>query len=259
MSSTDSDFESMLASRPSIFDPAIHASGPGFLLSSIPLVAFADKMRITGNTAPGLSSPLAEPYELLAEPHELGDLSKEWDSVQVTAFWHDVIHADFPASLIPPYSLIWGGFLSQGMHVEISQDSNRDWESQPVITFTVSPSSDHLPGPIQFINNLLQTWRLQSTDAVPLLGFEQSSRLYVENLLHGRSPLVGHDVKARIAYLIDIRMTLSGWFQDEDVENEWLREPHSLLGDRVPINLLLEGSMENLLLVKEYVAVATGR
>ena len=63
----------------------------------------------------------------------------------------------------------------------------------------------------------------------------------------------------RIAHLFHIRQTLSSLFRDLDVENEWLREPHTLLDDQEPLKLLLGGSMEDLLLVKEYVDAAAGR
>ena len=47
--------------------------------------------------------------------------------------------------------------------------------------------------------------------------------------------------------------------RDEDMENEWLRECHEMLDDKAPMDLLLDGSMENLLLVKEYMEAAAGR
>ena len=43
------------------------------------------------------------------------------------------------------------------------------------------------------------------------------------------------------------------------MENEWLRERHEMLDDKAPMDLLLDGSMEDLLLVKEYVEAAAGR
>ena len=71
--------------------------------------------------------------------------------------------------------------------------------------------------------------------------------------------LRGRDAKNRIAYLFRIRKMLSALFGDKNVENEWLRERHEMLDDKAPMDLLLEGSMENLLLVKEYVEAAAGR
>ena len=117
-------------------------------------------------------------------------------------------------------------------------------------------------GPVRFVETLLGTWRLKPDSAIPLLGFESSEVAdvaYVGAILDGRQPLVGRDIKYRIACLIVIRSTLSGLFRDEAVENEWLREAHPLLDNRIPMDLMLEGRMENLLLVKEYVDEFAGR
>ena len=128
-------------------------------------------------------------------------------------------------------------------------------------SLSVTPSPpvvNRLTGPIQLLNKILETWRLDKADAVPLLGLEPSEQGYAADVLAGRTALRGRDSKDRLAYLIQMRMTLSAWFRDEKVENEWLREPHEPLDGKVPMDLLLEGSMENLLLVKEYLEAETG-
>ena len=121
------------------------------------------------------------------------------------------------------------------------------------------PDHERLSGPIWFIEKLLKTWRLERGDAIPLLGLEPSDLSYAADVFAGRATLRGRDAKDRIAYLFRIRKTLSALFRDEDVENEWLRERHEMLDDKAPMDLLLDGSMENLLLVKEYVEAAAGR
>ena len=121
------------------------------------------------------------------------------------------------------------------------------------------PDHERLSGPIWFVEKLLKTWRLDRSDAVPLLGLEPSDLSYATDVLAGRATLRGRDAKDRIAYLFRIRKTLSALFRDEDVENEWLRERHEMLDDKAPMDLLLDGSMENLLLVKEYVEAVAGR
>ena len=113
-------------------------------------------------------------------------------------------------------------------------------------------------GPTQFLNKLLETWHLDHDAGVALLGLEASQRPFLFDMLNGLSPLEGRDIKDRIAHLFKIRKTLSALFRNESVENEWLREPHRLLDDREPMTLMLEGSMENLLLVKEYVETTAG-
>lgn len=133
------------------------------------------------------------------------------------------------------------------------------YEHEPGV---VSPKSYHEPrltGPIQFLANLLKTWHLSRADAIPLLGLEETDRSYAEDLLSGRAALQGRDLKYRIACLFRIRKTLAALFRDEKVENEWLRERHHTLDGQKPMDIMLEGSMENLLLVKEYVEAAAGR
>ena len=118
---------------------------------------------------------------------------------------------------------------------------------------------ERLTGPMQFMKNLLTTWNLNPDDAVALLGLEQSDRTYVRGLLSGRAVLTGRDVKDRIACLLHIRMTLFSLFRDENVENQWLREQHPMLEGQTPMDLMLDGGIENLWLVREYVDTAACR
>ena len=135
-----------------------------------------------------------------------------------------------------------------------------DRRVRPAVSAAVSPYVQRrVTGPVQFMTILLKTWELKPDDAAPLLGFEQSDRVYVRGLLSGRFGLAGRDVKDRIAHLLHIRMTLASLFRSEDVENQWLREEHAMLANQTPLQLLLDGGMENLLLVKEYVDAAAGR
>lgn len=122
-----------------------------------------------------------------------------------------------------------------------------------------SPYSARVTGPVRFINRLLVTWQLDSKFACVLLGFELSESDEVIRILQGRTTLRGRDAKDRIAHLFRIRSLLASLFRDEAVENEWLREPRDILEGRSPMDLLMEGSMENLLLVREAVEVVTGR
>ena len=122
-----------------------------------------------------------------------------------------------------------------------------------------SPYRARVTGPVQFLNKLLESWELESTHATVLLGFDPGDESYAAAVLTGRVPLKGRDATDRIAHLYQIRKTLSALFRDEAVENEWLREAHTLLNERSPMDLMLEGSMEHLLLVREYVEAAAGR
>lgn len=115
-----------------------------------------------------------------------------------------------------------------------------------------------LSGPIQLFLKLIDLWRLEKEDACKLLGYELAEIKYVEDVLSGVSPLLGRDPKDRVANLFVIRKRLAGLFKDIDVENEWLREKHADLNNNSPLELLLSGSMENVLLVKEFVEHVSG-
>ena len=118
-----------------------------------------------------------------------------------------------------------------------------------------------IAGPVRFIVKLIATWDLKPevASACTLLGFEPSEAPHVRDVLQGLDTLRGRDVKDRIAHLFRIRTLLSSLFRDDAVEREWLREPRDLLKGKAPMDLLMEGSMENLLLVRELVEVASGR
>lgn len=118
--------------------------------------------------------------------------------------------------------------------------------------------SRRISGPIQFVHKLLKTWKLDRRNAGALLGFGESEAREVLDILEGRAEIRGRDIKDRIASLYQIRKILHSLFQDENVENEWLRERHVELHNQRPMELLLEGSMENILYVRDYVEAAAG-
>lgn len=121
------------------------------------------------------------------------------------------------------------------------------------------PVQQRITGPVKFLRKLLATWRLRDQDAVALLGLDETDADRTRDLLAGRADLKGRDVKDRIVCLFQIRKTLHSLLQDDIAENKWLRQPHVGLDEERPMDLLLEGSMENLLLVKDYVEAVAGR
>ena len=115
-----------------------------------------------------------------------------------------------------------------------------------------------LTGPVQFVRNLMDSWRLDNRDVVRILGCDPEDFEYVSAVLDGRRQLRGRDVRDRIAHLFCIRRTLWSLFRNLDVENDWLREQHPLLNGKSPMSLIVEGSIEDLLLAREYVESAAG-
>ncbi len=129
---------------------------------------------------------------------------------------------------------------------------------QPLAERRTSYVPGRVTGPVQFLARLLDLWRLDFLDACSLLGFEHADSESVKRLFSGVASLRGRDSKDRIAILIRIRTLLAGLFQDINVENAWLREQHPDLNGRTPLHLLREGSMENLLTLRNLVERAAG-
>ena len=162
--------------------------------------------------------------------------------------------------------LTWESQLGESLHDSVI-------ESHPGLTRAISEwyrvgsaarsgtseSRTRPTGSVQFLVKLLDFWKLEPLDAVGLLGFDIADADHVSAALDGREQFRGRDVRDRIAYLLSIRATLRSLFRNLEVENDWLREPHAMLGRQTPLSLLLGGSIEDILLVKEYVDAATGR
>lgn len=115
-----------------------------------------------------------------------------------------------------------------------------------------------LTGPVQFVRKLMDSWHLDNEDVIRLLGCDPEDFEYISAVLDGKRRLRGRDVRDRIAHLFYIRRTLWSLFRDLDVENDWLREQHSMLNGNSPMSLMVEGSIEDLLLAREYVESAAG-
>ena len=116
----------------------------------------------------------------------------------------------------------------------------------------------NLTGPVQFVRKLMEFWHLDMLDAVSIMGYDSDDIEYVSAVLDGKEQFRGRDVRDRIAHLFCIRRALWSLFRDLDVENDWLREQHHMLNEKSPLSLMLEGSMEGLLLAREYVDSAAG-
>jgi hypothetical protein len=115
-----------------------------------------------------------------------------------------------------------------------------------------------LTGPAQFLVQLLDFWQLPISGACALLGYDLQEQEAVQSILSGATGLRSRDARDRVASLVKIRTLLSGLFRSVEKENEWLREPKELLGNKSPLDLMLEGSMEKLLTVRQFVEVMAG-
>lgn len=132
----------------------------------------------------------------------------------------------------------------------IEETLREDIRQKVVAVATSQFPKGRTTGEIQFIKQLLRIWHLTEKDACVLMGFYETDLKHIQNILEGIVTLRGRDAKDRITNLFKIRRTLSSIFRDQNVENAWLREHQNVLEGQTPLQLLREGSMENLLRVR---------
>ena len=163
------------------------------------------------------------------------------------------------ASRFSRKDLVRLGFSIDG---EFQFDDDGEKDSDLIITIGgrghPGQMTGRLTGPVQFVRRLKDYWHLSMSDSIVILGYDPDDFEHVSAVLDGREQLRGRDVRDRIAHLFFIRRALWSLFRDLDVENDWLREQHHMLSDKSPLSVMLEGSMEALLLVREYVDTAAG-
>lgn len=160
------------------------------------------------------------------------------------------------------YTLSAQGNLSYKELME-QEAHNSEYATIQRLSRTPTPHSRHtlstrISGPVQFLCKLQSMWQLERSQLAIMLGLDPSNDNQIRDLLRGISAFKGRDLNDRFVYLFEIRMFLDGLLEDLQAENEWLREPHSMLENRSPMDLLLEGSMRNLIVVSEYVQMACG-
>lgn len=201
----------------------------------------------------GSASSADSPYKATFHGPPIGSSWEHVGGMQIhDALW---VRGDL-AYTYSPYDL-------EGGHVKLARGlvslSSKDDPRASLFPLFTRTTTQRLQGPIQFILKLVEQWGLQRDDARILLGFDDTDGPRVEAVLSGIKELQGRDANDRIACLYHIRQTLNLLFQDLHVENQWLRESHDLLDGRSPMELLLSGPMEDLLLLREYVDIASGR
>lgn len=105
---------------------------------------------------------------------------------------------------------------------------------------------------------LLQFWNLDAQAGAALLGYQASGVQQLEDILNAVAYFKTQDEFDRVAELFEIRRLLHGLLRDREAENQWLRQPQAVLGNRAPINLLLERHMEGVLRVRQFLETIAG-
>lgn len=112
-------------------------------------------------------------------------------------------------------------------------------------------------GQVALFQKIMEDWGFSDQEASILLGFESASHLH--EIYLGVRPVGHRDANDRLRAVLRIAADVHALFRSQAAIRDWLAEPQRDLGDLSPRSLLTEGSMENLLRVKYYLAFLSGR
>jgi hypothetical protein len=112
-------------------------------------------------------------------------------------------------------------------------------------------------GQVVLFKKVMEDWAFDKSEAASLLGFENAAD--IGEVYAGAKPIGFRDANDRLRTVLRIATDLDALFKGITPIRDWLGEAQSDLNGVSPRALLIEGSMENLLRVKYYVAYLSGR
>ncbi len=159
----------------------------------------------------------------------------------------------------------WRAFDLRHVRIELWEvDPPLSWKTDdPIVpsVFRECPEpSPELTSTAKLIYKLMERWDLDSETICAALGFEKTKKTRIENgslvnLLSARS----RDLKDRISNLTEIYVGLFALFKDPKAEKAWLQESQEILDGDSAGQRLAEGSMENLMIVRQLIEYLCGR
>lgn len=126
----------------------------------------------------------------------------------------------------------------------------------PVVQAAVRPRASGARE--EFFRTLLEHWGLTPNDGAVLIGYGRTGLARLWRVLVGLATFESRDEHDRVLELFTIRKILTSLFRNREYERDWLREPKAELGGRSPMDLLLEGSLFNLLRVRQFLETIAG-
>jgi hypothetical protein len=159
------------------------------------------------------------------------------------------------------YSEARASHLLPELRVHTTQVDLLVWSGQGgmIAEAKVFPRAEVLkpPGQVVLFQKIMEDWGFSDQEAAMLLGFEAESD--IAEIYLGTKSVEHRDGNDRLRAVLRIATDLDALYQQVAAIRDWLSEPQRDLDGATPRSLLTEGSMENLLRVKYYVAYLSGR
>lgn len=114
-----------------------------------------------------------------------------------------------------------------------------------------SASAESPSAPARFASAIIDRWGLDERESCRLLGLDESEVLRLRQALGGQAPS-GRDFKERMRAIWRIFSTLESLFRDTETEKRFLRQQNDELDGKAPIDLIRGGSIEELLILRDF-------
>ena len=144
-----------------------------------------------------------------------------------------------------------------GMPIQVSPYRAKRIEG--VRTNEVEAFSGRITADVKVLLGLREKLNLQDEDIAGLLGLAKNDWWRVSNILEGRASVVDRDKQDRIRFAYQIFRALYDILQDENAVRDWLKENREGFDGEPPLNYMLSGEFEKLLMVRNYTEWLTSR
>jgi uncharacterized protein (DUF2384 family) len=117
------------------------------------------------------------------------------------------------------------------------------------------PSHGDIPNEFDAFLALADVWRLNTDQQITLLGNPARST-YFKWKKQGGS--MSSDTEERISHLVAIYKALQILFPEPHRADAWLERPHRFFGGRSALDVMLDGKLQDIIRVREYLDAQRG-
>lgn len=97
---------------------------------------------------------------------------------------------------------------------------------------------------------LTEAWSLSVEESEALLGV--SNRTAYRIVREGQRENARHETLERISHLVHIYESLAALFGRTEIAKTWIRRPNADFGEQPPLQRMLHGMVEDLIVVRQY-------
>lgn len=118
-----------------------------------------------------------------------------------------------------------------------------------------SVGSSMIPAELEAFFSMAERWGLSADQQITLLGSPGRSTFFKWKKEGGTLP---KDTRERISHLLAMWKALRILFTQDERGEEWLTRPNSYFDDRTALDVMLQGGVADIILVRQYLDAQRG-